>query len=93
MEDAWKKEMHKLFASTKTPAEAKELLMAILTPKEYDEVASRWQIVQMLLEGNPQREIRDQLGVSIATVTRGAREVQHGSGTFQKYYHRLHPSK
>jgi len=89
METDWKKEVHRLFALPKRAKEARELLEAILTPKEYDEIARRWHIVSMLLEGHPQREVRDRARVSIATVTRGAREIQYGNGVFQKYYRRL----
>ena len=93
MESDWKKEVRRLFTLPRTAKEAGELLETILTPKEYDEIARRWHIVSMLREGHPQREVRDYVHVSIATVTRGAREIQHGNGTFQKYYHRIHSTR
>ncbi|PIR16647.1 MAG: trp operon repressor [Deltaproteobacteria bacterium CG11_big_fil_rev_8_21_14_0_20_49_13] len=89
MEDGWRKELIELFASAKTKVEIKELLSVLLTPKEYEELAKRWQIVKRLIEGVPQREIKKELGASIATVTRGSREIQYGNGTFQKFYKRL----
>lgn len=93
MVSPWKKELHKLIASVKNAAETENLFKALLTPTEHEELARRWQIVKHLIQGVSQREIRDQLSVSIATVTRGARELQHGDGTFRKFYDRLYRQK
>jgi TrpR family trp operon transcriptional repressor len=49
-----------------------EFLDALLTPKELDEIANRLAIIRLLRNGVPQREVAQQLGVGIATVTRGA---------------------
>ena len=45
----------------------------LLTPKEFKELAIRWQILQMLAKGIPQRKIMETLKVSNSKVTRGAR--------------------
>ncbi len=89
MADVWKKELAKVVASVKDTREVGELLEALLTPAEHEELAKRWQIVKQLIREVPQREIRDKLKASIATVTRGSRELQYGAGTFQKFYKRL----
>ena len=91
--DKWRLEVARLMTSLATTGEMEELLEALLTPGEFDELARRWQIVKMLLEGTKQREIQTKLNVSIATVTRGSREVKYGKGTFQKYYERMHKQK
>jgi len=70
MKPGWRKELGRVIASIKDEKEANELLCEILTPAEYEEVVKRWQIVKLLEQGVPQREIRDRLHVSIATVTR-----------------------
>lgn len=90
MEDDWNRELARLIASVKGVEEANGLLKALLTPAEHAELAKRWQIVKQLIHGVPQREIRDRLSASIATVTRGSRELQYGNGVFQKFYKRLH---
>ena len=41
MEDDWKKELIELIASAKNGSEVKELLEALLTPVEYEELAKR----------------------------------------------------
>ncbi|MBA4503746.1 Trp family transcriptional regulator [Marinobacterium marinum] len=51
-------------------------LRDLLTPAELTEVSNRLQILRMLEAGIPQREIAKQLGVGIATVTRGARALK-----------------
>ena len=53
-----------------------ECLDALLTPKELDEIANRMAIIRLLRRGVSQREIAQQLGVGIATVTRGARVLK-----------------
>jgi TrpR family trp operon transcriptional repressor len=53
-----------------------EALRDLLTPAELTEVCNRLQILHMLEAGVPQREIAKQLGVGIATVTRGARALK-----------------
>lgn len=90
MKDGWKKELATLMATAKGAKEIDDLFGALLTPAEHEELAKRWQIVRELIEGAPQRTVRDKLSVSIATVTRGSREVQYGNGVFQKFYKRLH---
>ncbi len=57
-------------------------LTDILTPEEKEEIERRWQIVQRLAAGEPQRSIATDLGVGIGTVTRGARELYDEKGGF-----------
>lgn len=49
-----------------------KVLCQLLTPSELMEVNNRLQIIEMLEQGIPQRQIADKLGVGIATVTRGS---------------------
>jgi TrpR family trp operon transcriptional repressor len=66
-----------------------ELLEDFLTPAEAQDLVERWKIVSELLAEKTQREIRDQLGVSIAKVSRGSRIVQYGSGAFRRSKNRI----
>lgn len=61
-----------------------KFLTDLLTPGEYEELATRWQIVKRLHHGIPQREIAEDLGVGIATVTRGSHEMQNKAGGFKQ---------
>ena len=56
----------------------------IFTPTEFEEIVTRWQIVKQLSKSVPQREIARNLGVSIAKITRGSRELRDKKGGFWK---------
>lgn len=51
-----------------------KVVRSILTKKELEEVTTRWQIVKKLAQGVSQRVIAKDLGIGIATVTRGSHE-------------------
>lgn len=65
--------------SMKNKEEMINLLEGILTPKELLEIPMRLQIVRMLQKGIPQHQIAKELGIGIATVTRGSKEIQKGN--------------
>ncbi len=67
----------------------KEFFLDILTPAEYKELGLRWQIVKRLGKEESQRKIAKDLGVSVATITRGSRELLDKEGGFQKVLDRL----
>lgn len=52
-------------------------LEQLLTPTEFEEIVKRLQIFNLLKAGVPQRKIAEQLGVGIATVSRGARALKN----------------
>ncbi|MBT3436948.1 MAG: transcriptional regulator [Oceanospirillaceae bacterium] len=53
-------------------------LEGLLTPNEQQELINRLQIFELLSQGLSQRQVAQQLGVGIATVTRGSRALQAG---------------
>lgn len=53
-----------------------QLLQSLLTPAELHEIPKRLQILKRLKAGEPQRRIAEDLGVGIATVSRGARALK-----------------
>ncbi len=57
----------------------KKILTAILTPKELEDIPIRLEILKLLKKGVSQREIAEKLGVGIATITRGSREIKTGN--------------
>jgi TrpR family trp operon transcriptional repressor len=70
-----------------------EFFLDLLTPKEYRELALRWQIVKQLSQKISQREIVKHLGVSIATITRGSRELLDSEGGFRKVLRKYYAHK
>ena len=71
-------ELVEAFLKNKSQSEMLEFLKGILTPKEFDEMVTRLQIVKLLKKGLPHQEIARRLGVGVATVTRGSRELRIG---------------
>lgn len=68
----WKRFI-KLTESTGSSSELDEVLVALLTPEEKHQLSLRVELIRELLKGEkPQRDIAQQLGVSIATITRGS---------------------
>jgi TrpR family transcriptional regulator, trp operon repressor len=67
-----------LVLSLKTEADVEDFLKGILTPKELAEITQRLEIIKLLKQGVPHRQIAEQLGVGVATVTRGSKELQLG---------------
>lgn len=59
-------------------------LRDLLTPGEIEEIAERINIFAALLEGKTQREVADELGISVTTVNRGAKEMKYGKGAAAK---------
>lgn len=78
-------DLYDLFAQIENREEAKLLLDDILTPQELSSVAERWQLIQELNKGTPQRDIAEKLGLSISKITRGSRMLQYGSGGFKHF--------
>lgn len=57
----------------------RNLLKGLLTAKELEEFAERIRIVQLLKKGVGQHTIAEKLGVGVATVSRGAKEIKIGN--------------
>ena len=84
-----RKDLYELFASVKTVKEAKMLLEDMLTPQELASLAERWQLVQELHKGTPQRTIAKKLNLSISKITRGSNALQRGTGGFAYFLKKL----
>ncbi|MBO1531427.1 helix-turn-helix domain-containing protein [Psychrobacter sp. F1192] len=63
----------KLLVETDDRAHLSAIFDALMTEKEQTELANRLTIFALLQQGMTQREISAQLGVGIATVSRGAK--------------------
>lgn len=55
-----------------------DFLFSVTTHKERAELAQRVEIVKRLVAGEPQQKIATELGVGVATVTRGSKELSQG---------------
>ena len=59
------------------------LLVDLLSAAELRSVQERWAIVRGLRAGHSQRAVRDAVGCSIATVSRGAAQLRESAGGFE----------
>ena len=71
------KNLVETFLHMKSSKEMKDFLLGILTPKEIEEISRRLEIIKMLKKGVSQHVIAENLGVGVATVTRGSRELKN----------------
>jgi len=78
------KELAAVLADTRESAAMRELLEALLTPRERSRLALRWRLVCLLTSGVHQRSIARKLGISLCNITRGSRELKRRSVFRQK---------
>ncbi len=74
----------KTISDIKSPALLKQFLTDLLTPSERSEIGLRWQLVQYLYEGMPQRTIAKKLKISLCKITRGSRELKRRNSGFKQ---------
>jgi len=75
MNQYFKKLAKKLYL-LKSEKEVQEFLYALFTPQEIEAIPRRLEIIKLLKQGVPQHEIAKKLGVGVATVTRGSKELK-----------------
>jgi len=61
-----------------------DFIKDILTPREFDNIGVRWQIVKRLAKGEHHQSIAEDLHLGVATVTRGSREMRKKEGGFRR---------
>lgn len=61
-----------------------DFVKEILTPKEFENIGVRWQIVQRLGKGEHHQAIAEDLHLGVSTVTRGSREMRNKNGGFRR---------
>jgi TrpR family trp operon transcriptional repressor len=76
-------ELIRKVAKDRNKAFMREFLFDLLSRAEYRELAVRWQIMKMLANKVPHREIAKKLKVSVATVSRGVKELANKKGGFK----------
>ncbi len=67
-----------LVASIQDKEVLEDFRVGVTTPKERQEFVMRIEIIKQLIAGVPQGKIASDLGVGIATVTRGSKELSVG---------------
>lgn len=71
-----------VLAALQRPEDLQRFFDDLLTPAEVDSLGERWQVVKRLAAGESQRAVRDAVGVSVSTVSRGSRQLKYGHEGF-----------
>ena len=74
--------LSRALASLGKPGDIRAFLEDLCTPAELEAMTDRWKVVPLLLEGVPYREIHDRTLVSVTTIGRVARTLEHGAGGY-----------
>lgn len=72
-------------------ADVRAFLLDLCTPAELEAMKGRWRVVPLLLERIPYREIHARTQVSVTTIGRVARTIDHGSGGYAAAIRHSHP--
>lgn len=78
------REMSVTLAAARDPRLIEEFLYSLFTKSEADEIAKRWALVKDLASGIPQRQIAQNLGLSLCKITRGSRELKKPESAFRR---------
>ena len=70
-------EIIEIFSSLTSKEEIAGFLTEIFTQNELETLSKRWRIMKMLSLGSTQREIANQLNVSLCKVTRGSKILKN----------------
>lgn len=78
-------EMCEVLCKIRQPEQMQCFLEEVLTPAERKDLGLRWQLMEMLQEGIPQRKIAADLGISLCKITRGAKILRDPASVSQRY--------
>jgi TrpR family transcriptional regulator, trp operon repressor len=81
-------ELSRLLAHTEDPDLVEAFLSALLTPAEAHDLSARWELVKRLDQGETQRKIAKELGLSLCKITRGSRELKNPDSALQIFLKR-----
>ncbi len=84
------RELCRALLAMETAEECQALLADLCTPAELEALADRWRVVPLLKAGRTYRAIHEETGVSVTTVGRIARFLEHGNGGYQIAFERLY---
>jgi len=81
--------LFKAVVSLKSVDECRNFLLDLCTPAELQALVDRWQVVELLEQGLPYRQIHELTGVSVTTIGRVARFLSDGFGGYSTALERL----
>jgi TrpR-related protein YerC/YecD len=69
--------------------EVRQFLEDLCTPAEVEAMVDRWRVAQLVDQGYTYRDIREMTEVSVTTIGRVARFMEHGTGGYRTVLDRL----
>ena len=75
--------------SLKNIDECRRFFRDLCTPAELQALVDRWQVVELLVQDLPYRQIHDMTGVSVTTIGRVARFLSDGFGGYETALRRI----
>jgi len=75
--------------SLQSTQEVRQFLEDLCTPAEVEAMVDRWRVAQLVDQGYTYRDIRDMTEVSVTTIGRVARFMEHGEGGYRTALDRL----
>ncbi|TFG92772.1 MAG: transcriptional regulator [Syntrophobacterales bacterium] len=73
-----------VFARISDFEEMKSFIEEILTPKDIQDLALRWKLLQELNKGETQRSIASRYGISLCKITRGSKILKKDGSITKK---------
>ena len=77
-------ELMETFCRIRRPEDMRQFFEEIFTSAERHDLALRWELMQLLHRGLPQRDIAEQLGISLCKITRGAKILKQNESISRK---------
>ncbi len=97
MNNKWRnkktKELFEAFLQLRTVDEVARFCRDLMTESEIEEFAGRFAVAVELNKGKPQRQVSQETGVSIATVTRVNQWLKRGMNGYRLVLDRIKTSK
>ncbi len=84
-------ELAKILAEVHDPQDMVQFLEEILTPKEMNDLALRWQLLKSLHNGKTQRAIAAEYNISLCKITRGSKILKKEKSTTSTILHQHYP--
>jgi TrpR-related protein YerC/YecD len=75
--------------SLESAQEVRLFLEDLCTPAEVEAMVDRWRVAQLVDQGYSYRDIREMTEVSVTTIGRVARFIEHGTGGYRTALDRM----
>ena len=84
-----RQELARLFARVRSQREFEVFIDGLFTPPEVEDFVQRWRLMRRLHDGEAQRDISKDLGISLGKIARGSRLLKYGPDEFRELMERL----